>query len=228
MTRRVTSPESLTLLGRMAALFLVIVLTAAGCGGSGSGGGGDFHGQGFSGQADGGGPQTPISGSTVTLYVMATSYGGAATVARTATSDALGRFSFTSGYSCPTGRQTYITVTSGDAGGGTNSAIAMMALTGLCDSLGASTFVTINELTTVAAAWSLAQFADSTGTNIGAPSTNSTGLNNAVNQSTTNLVLSSLSGGNANNTGIRQISGPILAPPTRTAQEARRLPIATG
>ena len=226
MTRRVTSPESLTLLGRMAALFLVIVLTAAGCGGSGSGGGGDFHGQGFSGQADGGGPQTPISGSTVTLYVMATSYGGAATVARTATSDALGRFSFTSGYSCPTGRQTYITVTSGDAGGGTNSAIAMMALTGLCDSLGASTFVTINELTTVAAAWSLAQSPTRRGRILSTLDQLDRSTTPSINRPP--IWFSASVGGNANNTGIRQISGPILAPLTRTAQEARRLPIATG
>ena len=40
--------------------------------------------------------------------------------------------------------------------------------------------MTINELTTVAGAWALAQFTNSTGQTIGAPSTNATGLENAA------------------------------------------------
>ncbi len=54
-----------------------------------------------------------------------------------------------------------------------------MAALGPCNSLTPSTTVTINELTTAAAQWALAQFFDSTGHTIGAPSSNATGLQNA-------------------------------------------------
>ncbi len=55
----------------------------------------------------------------------------------------------------------------------------MMAALGPCDSLSTSTHVTINELTTAAAQWALAQFFDSTGHAIGAPFSNAAGLENA-------------------------------------------------
>ena len=75
--------------------------------------------------------------------------------------------------------QTYITASGGDAGSGTNSAIALMAALGPCNSLSTSTHITVNELTTAAAQWALAQFFDSTGHTIGAPSSNAGGLRNA-------------------------------------------------
>jgi len=51
--------------------------------------------------------------------------------------------------------------------------------------------------------WPLAQFSDATGTIIGAPSSNSTGLTNAVNAAETDLVVSYMtSGGTPSNTGI--------------------------
>ena len=82
-------------------------------------------------------------------------------------------------YSCPAGNpQTYITAIGGNAGSGANSAIALMAALGPCNSL-SSTRVTINELTTAAAQWALAQFFDSTGHTIGAPFGNAAGLANA-------------------------------------------------
>ncbi|MGA2411978.1 MAG: hypothetical protein ABSG46_16535 [Candidatus Binataceae bacterium] len=58
-------------------------------------------------------------------------------------------------------------------------------MAGLSNALPGS--IVINELTTVAAEWALAQFTDSTGTIIGAPSTNATGFGNAANQSQANL-----------------------------------------
>src|SRR5271170_7619102 len=64
-------------------------------------------------------------------------------------------------------------------GAGANPAISLMAALGPCNSLSTSTTVTINELTTAAAAWALAQFFDSTGHTIGAPATNAIGLQNA-------------------------------------------------
>ena len=58
-------------------------------------------------------------------------------------------------------------------------------MAGISNALPAS--VTINELTTVAAEWALAQFTDATGQIIGAPSSNATGFANAVNQAQANL-----------------------------------------
>jgi streptogramin lyase len=96
-----------------------------------------------------------------------------------------------------------VLATGGDAGSGSNSAIAMMSLAGPCNSLSSSTFVTVNELTTAAAEWTLAPFVDSTGAVIGVSSGNAAGLNNAVNASETNLVVSYMaSGGNSSNTGV--------------------------
>ena len=93
--------------------------------------------------------------------------------------------------------------TGGNAGGGTNSAIGLMALTGSCSSLSSSTFVVANELTTAAAQWAMAQFLDSTGALMGTSSSSAIGLNNAVNQAESDLAVSYLgSGGTADNTGI--------------------------
>ena len=191
---------------RLAAAAFVLAALMAGCGGSGSGSpSGGVPGASFGGRVFGGGPQNPISGSTVTLFEMTTSgYGAAANQLATTTSNSSGGFSFTPGYTCTSSTdQTYVTATGGDAGGGANSAIGMMSLTGACSGLGASTFLVVNELTTAAAEWALAQFSDSTGANFGTSSTNTAGLNNAVNQAESDLVVSSLnSGGTPSNVGI--------------------------
>jgi hypothetical protein len=100
-----------------------------------------------------------------------------------ATSAADGTFSVNFPSStCPAGQtsvETYITAIGGNAGGaGSNPVLGMMALLGPCNTVAQGTYVTINELTTVAAQWALAQFIDSSGQMIGAPGTNLTGLNN--------------------------------------------------
>jgi streptogramin lyase len=189
--------------GVIAVLAAIAALVLAGCGGSGSSGGRTMPAA-FAGRVDGGGPQNPISGAGVTLYAMAASgYGTGASSLATATTGSDGSFSFGS-YTCPAGNpQTYVTATGGNAGSGSNSAIGLMSLTGPCNSLSSSTFVTLNELATVAAEFALAQFSDSTGTDFGTSSTNATGLNNAVNLAESDLVVSYLaSGGNPANTGI--------------------------
>jgi len=150
------------------------------------------------GHADGGSASLtdPIAGATVTLY--STGSGGYATgqaALGTAVTDSTGNFSFPPGsFTCPVGDpQTYLIATGGiasDIGSGTNSAIAMIALAGPCGNLKPSTVVTLNPLTTVAAEWAVAQFIDSTGTDIGASATNSTGLNNAIDLATMNLATS--------------------------------------
>ena len=133
---------------------------------------------GICGQVTGG--LTPIANSSITLFaVSATGYGSGATSLGTLASGADGSFDLSS-YTCPAGNpQTYITASGGNAGAGANSAIGLMAMLGPCNSLSTSTTIGINELTTAAAQWALAQFFDSGGHTIGAPPTNATGLKNA-------------------------------------------------
>lgn len=144
----------------------------------------------------------PIGGSALTLYAIGSSgYGGGNDALATAISSNTGAFTFS--FTCPSGNpQTYVVAIGGDAGGGSNSAIGLVALSGPCDSLSSAGFVTVNELTTVAAEYALAQFSDSSGQNLGTSATNATGLNNAVGAAQSNLVVSYLANGDAANTGI--------------------------
>ena len=195
----------------LSALMLLLLPLLAGCGGS-SGSGGTVAASGLKGKVTGGGAQNPIGGARVTLYAMGSSgYGVGATTLSSATSDNGGAFTFGS-YTCPAGNpQTYVIATGGNPGSGTNNAIGLMALTGPCNSLSASTFVMVNELTTVAAQYALAQFSDATGQDFGSSSTNATGLNNAVSLAAGSsgdgtdgdLVTSYLlTGGTPSNTGV--------------------------
>lgn len=160
--------------------------------------------------------RNPVSGSTVTLYSMGPAgttcsgvscYGAHALQLAQGTSNSSGAFSL--GFNpanCPAGAgadPTYVVASGGSTGVGSNSAIGLIALTGPCNGLTASSFVVVNELTTVAAEWALARFTDSTGTVVGSSSTNATGISNAVTLATEDLVVSYMSsGGNSGNTGI--------------------------
>jgi streptogramin lyase len=144
------------------------------------------------------GGQQPVSGAQVRLYVagqtgnasaatnlMGTGTGSSATFTTTASD---GTFSINTDYTCPAATsgyvpQVYLVATGGNpglSGSGTasNPALVMVDALGPCGNLSASTKVTINEITTVAAAWALAGFATSE-TNIGSTSTNGAGLANA-------------------------------------------------
>jgi hypothetical protein len=129
------------------------------------------------------GGQQPITQSTIQLYAVGTTgYGAGATPLLTSavTTDGSGFFSITGKWTCTPGTLVYITATGGDPGvGGNNSAINIMAALGPCDNLTASSSITINELTTVAAVWALAPFLN--GMSVGAPTTNSAGLTAAFN-----------------------------------------------
>ncbi len=108
---------------------------------------------------------------------------GATALGNSVTSDANGNFSLAGQFTCPTtgnGNNTlvYITATGGNAGGGTNSQLLMMSALGTCGSLTSSTFITINEVTTVASVYALAQFMSPAGV-IGSPGYSTTGLINA-------------------------------------------------
>jgi hypothetical protein len=131
------------------------------------------------------GGNNPVSGAIIGLYrAGSTGYGSAATniLTQTVTTDANGFFGLTGKYTCTAATdQMYITATQGNPGLGTsanNPALAMVAALGNCGNLNSNTYITINEITTVAAAWSLAQFSTDFA-HIGTSSTNSLGLQNA-------------------------------------------------
>ncbi len=164
------------------------------------------------GMAHGG--QQPISAASVHLWAVgAGSYGASATSLLSSivtTSDGTGLansnanagnadntldrgfFTISGDYTCPTsGTLVYITVTGGDPGlgTGTNSAIKLIAPLGTCGNLlanASTTFITINEVTTVATAFALGQyftttFGSTSTDSFGAPSTTQAqvGLTNA-------------------------------------------------
>jgi hypothetical protein len=138
------------------------------------------------------GGQTPIQGAYVVLYATdpaATSYGAPATVLGTAYSDVYSNFTISpiSGASCPAGQQAYITAAGGSSNytaGLINNSMLEMAALGKCENLSTSTFTTLNELTTVAAAYALSGFTTTTfdtannvyKANVGAPVANNPGL----------------------------------------------------
>ena len=127
------------------------------------------------------GGRQPINGATISLYQTGTTgYGAGATLINTTTTNANGGFTIPA-FSCTAGTQLYVTSVGGDPyGNGENntSAILMAGLTS-CSNVegGAITFISMNEVTTVATVWALPPFMSST--NIGAPSTNQTGLASA-------------------------------------------------
>jgi hypothetical protein len=128
------------------------------------------------------GGQQPVSGSTLQLYATGSGgYGSAAYPLLTTTvqSNSTGGFSITGDYTGPSASsQVYLVATGGNPGSGTNSNLALMAALGSCSNLSASTYVSINELTTVAGVYALSPFM--TGyANVGTSSANTQGLANA-------------------------------------------------
>jgi hypothetical protein len=150
------------------------------------------------------GGEQPISGSTISLYVTGTSgYGSGATTLIASTTSNL----YTGTFTFPTanvpanctgkGPYAYITASGGDPSGlttttspgwtGGNHAILLAAMLGTCSSVGSSTYVDMDEVTTVAAAYTLGNFATVSGAagttatlDIGAPASNTQGLADAV------------------------------------------------
>lgn len=125
------------------------------------------------------GGQPPVAGSHVYLYEsVSTGYGNAAHSLLTAASntvsdganyytstDSGGGFSLNNDYTCTGGAQVYVLARGGDAGGGPNPGIGLMAALGQCPGSGSlaaqAPFVIVNEVTTVAAAYALAGFMSS-------------------------------------------------------------------
>jgi streptogramin lyase len=127
------------------------------------------------------GGQAPITGAHVYLLAANTTAYGAASVSlltsgtgRTldssggatngfyyVTSGANGSFSITGDYTCTAGQQVYLYSLGGNPGSGTNSVAGLMAALGNCPggSFASSTFVFMNEVSTVAAAYAMSGFA---------------------------------------------------------------------
>ncbi len=117
----------------------------------------------FGGQIFGG--NQPISNAVIQMYSPGTNgYGSFASplLNRLVTTDANGHFSLANAFTCPSSSTpVYLVVTGGNPGltsGTNNGALVMMGLLGSCGSLNSSSYFVINELTTVAAVWSLAPF----------------------------------------------------------------------
>ncbi len=127
---------------------------------------------GISGRVHGG--QQPVSGATIQLYPVGISGDGSSAqglLNRAVTTDANGDFSITSLYSCAGSTEVYLTATGGDPGvGAANPNLALMTAIGPCSSLNASTFIFVNELTTVGAVEALAPYMSASGAVGSAPS----------------------------------------------------------
>jgi streptogramin lyase len=130
------------------------------------------------------GALNPISGSALTLFTTGNAYGANPRFVTSAVSDSNGHFKIS--FPPPaTPEFIYLLASGGNAGFGVNVAIELMGMVGRTDALPAT--VVVNEFTTVAAQWTLAQFADPTGKLIGAPPSNNTGLANAINEAQVDL-----------------------------------------
>ncbi|WP_130418522.1 NHL repeat-containing protein [Edaphobacter modestus] len=130
------------------------------------------------------GQHRPVSGATVTLYGVGSSgYGQGAISLLTGTkpivTDSQGEFNLGGAYQCPSADTlVYLVATGGDAGAGSNGGVSLMSVLGLCGTVGSSPMV-VNEMTTVASVYGLAQFIAPGTTTIGSSSSNRTGLTNA-------------------------------------------------
>lgn len=169
----------------------VLLAGAAGCGASGitppitpSGSSpGSSTGTAFTGVMRSG--TVPVSGATISLYAAGTSGAGAGAInvlpGTTITTDESGRFAVPT-FQCPaSSSQVYLVGRGGMANsvsGSDNPNLIMTAALGDCGNITSSSTVVMNEVTTAATAWALAQFLGP-GANIGASSTNATGLRNA-------------------------------------------------
>ncbi len=132
------------------------------------------------------GGQQAVSGAKIYLYSVSTlGYGyfsnsllnGTGYV----TTDANGGFNISQDYTCPAGSYVYLLAKGGNPGlyaGANNSSFAEMAALGPCVNLSSSTFININEVTTIATAYALSGFLTSD-TAASTPTSNLTGMKNA-------------------------------------------------
>jgi streptogramin lyase len=100
------------------------------------------------------------SGNASVSLLNAADAGGSDSVGAYVVSQPNGGFSLTGDYNCTAGQQLYLYVLGGNGGAGVSSENGLMAAIGSCPAYTASAVsVTVNEVTTVAAAYALAGFA---------------------------------------------------------------------
>jgi len=168
------------------------------------------------------GGQQPVTGSAIQLHAVGTTGDGSAATplisSTVTTSDGSGNaansnanagnnfnalpagsFTITGAYTCPSGStQVYLVATGGNPGlatGTNNPALALMAALGSCSNLSSSTFISVNELTTVGAIAALNNFTSSY-SSIGSGSSDAPALQSAFNLANeyTNTTLGSAPG----------------------------------
>jgi hypothetical protein len=137
------------------------------------------------------GGQSPIQGASVVLYVTASTSPGyfhPGVVIGTATTDVNGSFTVSPSATpsnCPAGQYAYISSAGGYPSGTptlTNNSTLLVAALGACNTISSSTTVTINEVTTVAAAYALSGFMGTAANgsiyqaNVGASGTNNAAI----------------------------------------------------
>lgn len=127
----------------------------------------------------------PVAGASVQLDAAGASGSGssaAALLATALTTETDGSFSVPSGYACDaSATQVYLLARGGipASSSGQNSSPVLMSALGTCTDIASGSAIVINEATTVAAMAALAPFYSADG-NVGASSTNSVGLANAL------------------------------------------------
>lgn len=173
------------------------------------------------------GGEEPIGGASVSFY--ATAPTGVAsngvyvpstplTPLGTTTTATSGEFSFSSTLSCSSPNYVYAVASGGSAAGNasTNPNIMLMAAVGPCSGLSASTYVEINEATTIAAAYALSGFISISGSTVSVTSstTNYSGSSGTgVRGSAAGLVHAFANAANLANVTTGQAN---LAPPTNS------------
>ena len=113
------------------------------------------------------GGQQPVTGSNIQLFAVAPA-GSTASVllnSQPVHTDANGAFSLTGLFACPSASSNvYLVATGGNpglAGSQNNPALALMVALGHCGNLTPSTYISVNEVTTVAAVYALAPYMQS-------------------------------------------------------------------
>ena len=119
------------------------------------------------------GGQNPVSGASVYLFGANTNGYGNASISELmsgtkdgsgnyyVTTNSSGDFTISGDWSCASTTQLYIYAIGGNPGSGTNSVAALLAGLGSCGALSSSQTIVVNEVSTIATAYSIAGFATS-------------------------------------------------------------------
>ncbi len=103
------------------------------------------------------------AGNASTSLLSAASTGTSDAVGAYVLTSASGTFTITGDYTCTAGQQVYVYALGGNPGSGTNTGAGLLAALGSCPAAGnfltTTPFISVNEVTTVAAAYAMAGFA---------------------------------------------------------------------